>query len=253
MLSALSEKFIEILQELEIQMDEDFLKNHPYFAIDGGSPQKCEDQFIAEIEINISRNGEGFIKWLTPIDQIKSRAQADSIKSNIEIPTIIIVLESPHVKEFFDGREKRAQPMPAMGNTGTHIIDYFPELLMKYILQTKIKQGVVTRRICDIENGIYRVALLNTIQYQCSIGEKIEEYKEKILSRCLNGESFLDDTIKRLKKLSPGIIINCCTIGKEDFRNMVQQKIDNNFSCLKLIGYHPSHMNFLIGLNKSEG
>lgn len=225
-------------------------KKFDRLAIDSnGQFIKCEDQCIGIIEIMISKCGDGYIKWITSIESIENRTLAIKIEKKKKIPIIAIVLESPHKNEFFKAGKKRNLPMPAMGETGRNIKDFFPEMLMKYILLKNDTIGAYTNSTRDIENGKYRIKLVNFIQYQCSLGMKSTMYKEKVLEECLNSKQLLDDFKARLKNYSPHIVINCCTSGRSNLQDKVQEII-NDIQCIKLIGWHPSYLSFLKGFRK---
>lgn len=220
---------------------------------------KCDDEYVAILTVNVDRSFEGSVCWKTDKEIIKNRNQTmlpKPIKEQDNLPTIALVLESPHISEFFKDSnctKKRTPPRPAMGTTGLNIIEYFPETLLKYLLQRKIENGAITKTVRDIENGDYRLVLVNTIQYQCSLGEKPDEYRDDVFSECFNNPVFKNDFVERLKGYSPSIIINCCTGGEKasGFNSQIQSLINEKFpSVLRLKGYHPSSIYFVVGFEK---
>jgi len=63
--------------------------------------------------------------------------------------TIVIVLESPHTKEYADENFIN----PALGKTGENLQNYFEKVLKKVV-----------------KKSTYRIILMNSIQFQCSCG-----------------------------------------------------------------------------------
>ncbi len=213
------------------------------------NPKKCKDQYIGILKINTNTLFNCKICWKTPNNLLKSRNDSNQIKRRKQIPTIVIVLESPHKDEF-----EKNTPMPAMGQTGDNIIKYFPSVLMQYMYQERGKNNsALLRAKGDIENGKYRIALVNVIQYQCSLGRKPKEFRNDVFCKMWNFPKVKKDFIHRLKILNPIIIINCCTKFCNIIKDDIQQEINKNFpNSLLLEGYHPSSLYFLKGFIKSK-
>lgn len=225
----------------------------------GGEAIKCDDQYIAILTVNVNRSFDGSVCWKTEKKEIENRTQAELIQRQDDLPTIALVLESPHKSEFFNAltnMQPPTPPYPAMGHTGDQIIKYFPSVLLKYILQKSVENDAITRTVRDIENGDYRLVLVNVIEYQCSLGAKTKKYRDAVFSKCFDDQAFKDDFVNRLKGYTPSIIINCCTRGEKessDFNSQVQSLISEKFhSALKLNGYHPSCPLFCIGFKKVD-
>lgn len=220
---------------------------------DSGHARKCEDQYIAKIKIALSRSNEGEVIWLTEKSKIMDRSDAENIE-NIDkesLKTIALILESPHIAEFQENGKERKTPCPAIGNTGKHIVEAFPEILLKYLLLHKTENGAITNGCRDIESDTYRLKLINTVQYQCSLGESTDNYRDAIFEKCIEKEEFKEDFKKRIEECNPQIIINCCTTGDKDFNSKVQKIINENFPrALRLKGYHPASSYFFIGFEK---
>ena len=70
-----------------------------------------------------------------------------------DIPTIVVVLESPHKDEF--NNQNFPNGNPALGKTG--------EMLQKYF------ENILRKNISYLPDN-YRVILMNSIQFQCSLG-----------------------------------------------------------------------------------
>ena len=165
-----------------------------------------------------------------------------------------IVLESPHVSEY------EGKPSPLKNpTTSTLFSKHLPSMLFKYITMVSNQYGAFSRAVRDIENNIYRIKLINAVQYQCSLGElsdeKDEKRKNRIVNECLQKQDFQDDLVNRLKGAE--VIINCCT-GQENGKvagaqKRVQDLIDEHYPrATRLYGYHPSSSYFLSGFKKVQ-
>ena len=108
---------------------------------------KCED-------IVVGRNNDF---WFFFALRLKNQGKLD-IDPEEKIKTIVIILESPHTKEF--ANEKQPITSPAMGITGTMLQIYFSYSFFEQRLGKEYLQED------------YRVILMNSIQYQCSLGEE---------------------------------------------------------------------------------
>ena len=108
-------------------------------------------------------------------------------------PCLIMVLESPHFHEFNEPFEDTG---PAKGDTGKYIRLHLVDAIDCTALQNA---GLI---------------LMNPIQYQCSLGESTELYRDKIFRAVwANGgrQEFID---RLLSTFEPGdILMNCCTLG----------------------------------------
>ena len=210
----------------------------------------CPDCFVAKIEIEIYQNF-GHIKYLeNSIVDYKNRHVLDKKLKAEDYPIIAIVLESPHIEEF------DAEVSPLKNPFSANILnDYLNKNLFYYITATQACGNVFFKAIRNIENGIYRIKLVNAVQFQCSLGKSLKEKKNQkikndILEKCLSEKLFQEDLVSRIKDAS--IIINCCT-GQKDGKisgaqRQVQNIIDINYpSKRRLYGYHPSSLHFLRG------
>jgi hypothetical protein len=113
---------------------------------------------------------------------------------------VVIVLESPH-KDEYDIKLSSNAPAPALGRTGGKLNKLFLELFK-----------------CKVKFGKYHVILMNSIQYQCSFGEKPDKFRDRVWLKLWLCENFAENFISRLEAYKPDIIINLCTLGshKED-------------------------------------
>ena len=150
----------------------------------------------------IAKKGEGPIHDLQSISKIK------------DTPKIILILESPHKDEYkFKHCSKDSncsyrdyiRPAPARGTTGKNIKRYLPEIFAY-----------------EEFNG-YKVALVNPIQYQCSLGNLKLGLKDVIFRglMSMNRSHYLSCFKERFRFIynpAHDLVINCCTSG-EDGRN----------------------------------
>lgn len=245
----------KVLGKLEIKNDDDekwwdelknkapnaVLDNEHNFVI-------CEDQYVATIEISRA-------KIAFEIDEIQCRVSANIKKIESEnIPTIALVLESPHKKEY----DEKSTPLgPARGTTGNNIQSCLLGNLAKFsVINDQNHNGSYFLSSSRIAEGKYRLLLINAVQFQCSLGDlcgKKKARRDEIFNAVWeNGGK--NDFTDRLKKYNPHIIINCCT-GEEhensSLKISVQEAIDENFpSALKLQGAHPASAWFSKGFVK---
>lgn len=146
--------------------------------------RKCEDICIGECY-----NGN-LICWFDKKSRIirKNDTKIDEHYCN---KTIVIVLESPHVAEYIGDYVS-----PALGTTGRNLGKHLHSVL----------SGVVS-------NDKYRIILMNSVQYQCSLGEKPGMYRDNMWLKLWFKEKMNNDFVKRLQSYKPDIIFNFCTKG----------------------------------------
>lgn len=124
---------------------------------------------------------------------------------------VILVLESPHIEEF----PQNGEPRPANGKTGKRIRDW-----LKVVLSEKYFS--------------YGLLLMNSIQYQCSLGLPTKCFRDDVFFDCwqlFGKESF---AFRLQNTYRPGdIVLNCCTKGntkKKELRKLVdlviKEKVD---------------------------
>ena len=146
-----------------------------------------------------------------------------------EYQTIVIVLESPHIKEYSE--QNRFCPTPAVGRTGTN-------------LQRHFNQDIIFKKSKTLnKDENYRVILMNTIQYQCSLGVTTKIYRDDIWDRLWKEDDIKKDFVNRLKSYNPKVIFNGCTEGSNKSRRIsVSQTIHNNFDNIELFEMnHPCY------------
>ena len=160
---------------------------------------------VDSMTLQVIKKGEAKILDLQSIPNIKS------------IPKIILVLESPHIDEY---RVKSCskdnncsaidfvRPAPARGVTGVNIKGYLP----KIFASEEFKE--------------YKVAIVNPIQYQCSLGGNDKKLKDEFfcnLLRIPKYESCFRNRLELVYNPQNDLLINCCTKG--DNRKLVWDKI----------------------------
>jgi hypothetical protein len=146
--------------------------------------RSCPDQIYGKIE----RNGNTFVVRESRKDITERNGQ----------PAIIIVLESPHTKEFENEKIE-----PAKGDTGDNIKDYLLKRFSSY-LNGHLMDGT-------------EIILVNSIQYQCSLGVDTKAFRDKVFTAIWNdfgNECF----ICRLTHIywEGDYLINACTKGNND-------------------------------------
>ena len=190
---------------------------------------KCKDNFIGNIERTIDCQIKEDLHFSREKrEEFKNRDKLKSSNIN-NIKNIIIVLESPHKEEF---NKSNSIIAPALGQTGRNLQNKFKEIF---------KEDLAIQK-----EQIYRILLMNAIQYQCSNGESLEKYRnrtDKVWKWFWNNggkDSFSD----RISSYNPSIVINACTgnIGKqESIKYILQECINNNCYNSKLYkAPHPS-------------
>ena len=140
----------------------------------------CPDQFVGLIS-----------DFIGSADDFPHRDLVDEV-GETDDPTVVLILESPHKSEFL-------HPIgPAKGSTGR----------------------LIRRYIKDIISGSAppqtRLFLMNAIQYQCSLGEPPEKYRDKVF-RVAWANYARRDFIHRISALNRNninLIVNACTKGK---------------------------------------
>ena len=157
--------------------------------------------------IAAGRNGEF---WFSKEKRYENKDSLDITDENI--PTIVIILESPHKDEF--NNQNFPNGNPALGKTGKMLQEHFKAILRK--------------NISELPNN-YRVILMNSIQFQCSLGEVPKKYRDYMWLSLWFGTNnlFKNDFICRLNSYNPSYIFNFCTIGnhiKKEYIELCLQK-----------------------------
>ncbi len=142
---------------------------------------QCPDQYVGTLK-ELVENPKNF----------SCREHAESESTLLPEKRVILVLESPHQKEFIS-------PFgPAKGSTGTLIRKYLREILPSGLSSC---------------SGLF---LVNAIQNQCSLGHPPEEYRDDIFLHVWHQYGRVD-FVRRLNSLINSrdfFVINACTKGK---------------------------------------
>ena len=190
------------------------------------------------------RQFERTTKWVINNFNADERNNAIDEEANL---TFVIVLESPHIKEFAKNRGDNNGDHPAVGPTGKNIRDYFIDYINKFVPSVRSNNHSKTNLANgDIRDGKYKLILVNLINFQCSLGvstkkyiyidkmlKKIIDYKEKGVA--IFCEHFKDE----ISKYKPDVILNACT---KDFKSTVWTLIDSlNLRAVELESEHPAN------------
>lgn len=187
----------------------------------------CMDQICGWVDINGSYNS--IRKWKTKFDvDYLANGKAVCRGKTIKSP-IVIILESPHVDEFYANGTAKG---PAQGKTGNRFDKYFERLLHESSVSRVI--GTTT----------HAIVFVNSVQYQCSLGRQplIGQNRRDCNDNwrlCFNAGCDLD-LVDRLNALNPFAVINLCTA---DLKMDVEQTVDhfNNYTS----GTHPASWRWL--------
>jgi hypothetical protein len=204
-------------------------------------PNPCPDQWVGVVHVV-----NGAFKW--PESAEFSRRSIDELNKHVDMPRLVIVLESPHIEEYNWDKEKTEWVVvgPANGSAGRNIRQHL---------------AAATRNKTELKDkAMLNLVLVNAVQYQCSLGNSLQTKVNKILrdevfQECwVNGEA---DFKTRLSKcyLPGSIVINCCTQsyttkngGRKkkvtDAIKAVVQVIDGGVDALVFEMPHPSSRSF---------
>lgn len=179
----------------------------------------CPDMFTALIDIE--RNL--FCPILSSYNNLKDWL----------LPTLIMVLESPHKNEF----DENGLPLgPARGSTGANIRSY----LINHLKNV------------GLERGQYKLLLVEAVSYQCSNGLPIDQSeqpkKKDLLFEKIWNSGGRQSFEARIRLYRPTIIVNSCTGGASGIESratsrllnvLVQNSIDT--ICPNIPKFYSSH------------
>lgn len=236
----------------------------------------CEDQFFGVLEIKSDE--DKCCAWLEPPVVLKATNEKKKEEEKIRIEkerkkhsekiekskcnAIVIVLESPHKDEYIFNETQKQYIGPALGTTGQNLLNWLPSVLINYV-PTEIDKKTGTAKCIEKHNiklEKYAIKLVNAVQYQCSLGQDTELFRDKVFSKMWKNPDVRKSFGKRLKESKPCIIINCCTKGdykqeEDSLRFRVQEEINKlakDNPCLLLRAAHPSSPHFRNGLSYVE-
>ena len=130
---------------------------------------------------------------------------------------LLLILESPHCKEYLHENG----PVPANGTTGTNIRHYLGEVL---------------KSEPNLTDPSLEVILVNAVPYQCSQGEKLNDYGKRSkrdqvfrATFCAGSETPGLEFEKRMSGYvrALDVVVNCCTKGvtTPPLRDLVQDSL----------------------------
>lgn len=184
---------------------------------------KCPDIYAGEGEI-INGNVNVNTTWFDYASRLANRDSL-SCNRNQHYKTIVIILESPHANEY----KNSCFINPALWTTGEKLQNYFEKLIKKL----------------DLNSGQYRIILMESIQYQCSLGIQPldENIRDLVFSEIWNLKEIKEDFSNRLFSYHPDIILNLCTKGKnkKELRELVQDFINSLYKNKKVKLYRGGH------------
>ena len=154
----------------------------------------CEDKCVGVIR----RGSKGPYKF-DPDTAFKYQG----IPAQRTIPRLLLILESPHRKEYCHPNG----PVPANGTTGSNIRRYLGE-----VLKSEPK----------LTDPNLEVILVNAVPYQCSQGATLNDYgkrskRDKVFRAafCAESETHGLEFVRRMSGYvrASDIVVNCCTKG----------------------------------------
>lgn len=168
----------------------------------------CEDEFIGFLYKNkdnlIFKRRSDYKKLFVSPDSHDLYCNEKEINYKNKI---FIILESPHIEEYFGYKLKKysggtTNSRPANGVTGENIDKYFTKIFRDFLIEN-----------LDYD-GIYSIIIINPVQNQCSLGvSDTKIYRDRMwLNYWLNGGK--DNFLNRVEKYKVDFLINCCTTGK---------------------------------------
>jgi hypothetical protein len=149
------------------------------------------------LRVNNNRVGLNKLKHVGGMKNIHHLKEAQNV--------IVILLESPHDKEFFLDKSAAGPAMDHGANrTGGRI-----NLNLLTHLDSMFSDS---RNGFDAEDGTYTLVFMNAIEYQTSLGLKTGLFRDRLwLNSWRHG--FANSFAKRLESYDPVAIINLCTDG----------------------------------------
>lgn len=230
-------KFIEKVKKIKESNPNIFSEEDNKYVSDWEKNEKYNKE-CPDIYAGYIKDGECTV-WFGKQYRDDHKKDLDNTKEEEGMKNIVVILESPHTDEYKDSNFIH----PALGKTRKNLQKYFQNLVYIVIKRFKSQLG----------DGTYKIILMESIPYQCSLG--INPLNHKIRDKIFL-ELWKDEKIhkfsERIKSYNPVAIFNCCTKGDEEqeLRTLVQDKINeykkgkNDIELYKCS--HPSLWNFSI-------
>lgn len=198
------------------------------------SEKLCEDEVIGTLEYKESDNKYEF-KLHEKYDETIIRNKSDYFDHYPEYKEfldLVVILESPHIDEFkSEAKDKSGKKYrPANGVTGKRFKENFDT-----IINNKYSS--------KLRGEDYIVHVVNSIQYQCSLGIKPIYFRDYVWLTLWKRKDIRNSFEDRIKKINPKIIINCCTQGghardyKDDCFFMDEKNLHISKKYLEALGY----------------
>ena len=195
--------------------------------IDDRINKKCQD-----ITVGIIENGK-VKNWINKEDRKNNET---NIGQNSK--KLVIILESPHVKEYWD-QGKKDDPTPAIGKTGKNLSKKLQDLIDSVI--------EYERPNSNLSSNKFDIILMNSIQYQCSLGIDTKYLRDKVFRKLWDDSATKigkdknrktlntkEDFINRLTEYEPDYIFNLCTKGNETKEeSKIVENIKKKFNSFK--------------------
>ena len=198
------------------------------------SEKLCKDEVVGTLEYNISDDKYEF-KLHDKYDETIIRNKSDYCKyypNHKKYLDLVVILESPHIDEFKSKAKDRLENKyrPANGVTGKKFKENFATIINNEHSSKLMKNN-------------YIVHIVNSIQYQCSLGIKPIYFRDYVWLTLWKQENIRKSFRDRINTINPIIIINCCTQGKhtrgykDNCFLMEEQSLDITEKYLKELGY----------------
>lgn len=215
-----------------------YLKFYNFMPLNNGVPQcrlATPDQLLGKI-----CNGQ--FNLISP--RIELDYQNNTIINYNQIcdkPIILIILESPHIHEFNVPNSSVKMPVGTMKNPST--INIFNNNFINLLNNSSLNKYV--------NSTDYNVIIMNSVQYQCSLGNKLNSISSKKIRdenwiNCYNSHCKAD-LINRISLIKPKIVINACTKGLKNLQLILHNDL-NQYCIINNIVYttasHPCTWNF---------
>lgn len=198
---------------------------------------KIED--VYRYDINMSRNEYYILDPLKKCEKFSNSDYDDKLVGDAQNTKILLLLESPHEKEYIYDEDTLIPIAPAQGSTGKNIENY----LHLVINEMKYKHGI------NFENKEYSVIICNPVPYQTSLkyyhkkglNGIYDKLRNNVWKKVFEQRSVYRDFVNKLKEYKSEVIINACTGGCKE---LVEECIEKNKEYIKYKSYivtsHPA-------------
>lgn len=198
---------------------------------------KVED--VYRYDIDMSRNEYHKLDTLEKCEKFSNSDYGDKLVGDAQNTKILLLLESPHEKEYIYDEDTLIPIAPAQGNTGKNIEKY----LDLVINEMKYKHGI------NFENKKYSIIICNPVPYQTSLkyyhkkglNGIYDKLRNDVWEKVFKQKSVNTNFLNKLKEYKSEVIINACTGGCTE---LVEKCIEENKKDIKYKSYivtsHPA-------------